>query len=197
MSRTEKNKNDEQKNWVQKQWHNILFFIILALFIIPQTRKPIQVTINRVFSFSPTTIDEKDRPVLSSYNWQLRSLNGQQVNFDRSQNKPIVLNFWATWCPPCIAEMPSLQSLYDDHKDQVDFYFVTQEDRKAIEKFISKNDHDLPIYNPLEQQPQPLQASSLPTTYIIDKEGKVHIQKVGAADWNSQEVRALLDELAE
>ena len=195
MNYNPKYKNDKKKSWIQKQWQNILFFIILALFIIPQTRKPIQVTINRVFSFSPSTIDEKERPELSSYNWRLRSLNGQQLNFTQSQNKPVVLNFWATWCPPCIAEMPSLQNLYDDYKDKVDFYFVTNEDRKAIEKFTSKNDYDLPIYNPLEQQPEPLQASSLPTTYIIDKNGKVHIQKVGAADWNSDEVRDLLDSM--
>ena len=188
-------KNDKKKSWIQKQWQNILFFIILALFIIPQTRKPIQITINRVFSFSPTTIDEKERPELASYNWRLRSLYGKQVNFTRSQNKPVVLNFWATWCPPCIAEMPSLQNLYDDYKGKVDFYFVTKEDRKAVEKFTSKNDYDLPIFNPLEKQPEPLQASSLPTTYIIDKKGKVHVQKVGAADWNSDEVRDLLDSM--
>ena len=195
MNHNPKYKKDKKKSWIQKHWQNILFFIILALFIIPQTRKPIQVTINRVFSFSPTTIDEKERPELSSYNWRLRSLKGQRVNFNRSQNKPIVLNFWATWCPPCIAEMPSLQSLYDDYKGQVDFYFVSNEDQKAIQKFTTKGDYDLPIFNPLEQQPEPLQASSLPTTYIIDKKGKIHIQKVGAADWNTDKVRAILDSM--
>ena len=195
MGQTEKSKNNKKKSWIQKQWQNILFFFILALFIIPQTRKPIQVTINRVFSFSPATIDKKERPELSSYDWRLQSLNGSQLNFTRSQNKPVVLNFWATWCPPCIAEMPSFQNLYDDYKGQVDFYFVTNEERKAIKKFTSKGDYNLPIYNPLEQQPQPLQASSLPTTYIIDKTGKIHIQKVGAANWNSDEVRNLLDSM--
>ena len=195
MGQTEKSKNEKKKSWIQKQWQNILFFIILALFIIPQTRKPIQVTINRVFSFSPATIDEKERPELSSYDWRLQSLNGSQLNFTRSQNKPVVLNFWATWCPPCIAEMPSFQNLYDDYKDKADFYFVTNEERETIKKFTSKGDYNLPVYSPLEQQPQPLQASSLPTTYIIDRNGKVHIQKVGAADWNSDEVRDLLDSM--
>lgn len=189
--------SDKKKSWWQKQWQNVLFFIILALFIIPQTRKPIQVTINRMFAFSPSTIDEAEQPQLENYDWQIRNLNGKVVNLERSRSKPLMINFWATWCPPCIAEMPSMQALYDDHQDNVDFYFVSNETRKAIRKFTDKHEHDLPIYQPLEPQPEPLKASSLPTTYIIDTEGKIHVQKVGAADWNSEEVRALLDELAE
>lgn len=198
MSSPQNNPSEKpKKNWWQKQWPNILFLIVLALFIIPQTRKPIQVTINRVFSFSPDTIDEKDQPQLTDYNWHLQGLNGKQINFMQSQNKTVVLNFWATWCPPCVAEMPSLQSLYNDYYDQVDFYFVSNEKQGVIYKFLSKNDYQLPVYKALAQQPKPLQASSLPTTYIIDKNGNIHVQKVGAADWNTEKVRKLLDDLSQ
>lgn len=198
MSSTDKDQtNKNKKSWWQKQWQNVLFFIILALFLIPQTRKPIQVTINRVFSFSPSTIAKDEQPQLSNYKWPLRDLLGKSANLNRSVSKPILINFWATWCPPCIAEMPSMQKLYDDYQNQVDFYFVSNESTSDIKKFTETNEYKLPIYQVLRPAPEPLKSSSLPTTYVIDKQGNIHIQKVGAADWNSNKVRELLNKLIE
>jgi len=181
--------------FIKKNWSNILFGAFIVLMIIPQTRMPIQVFIQRFVSFSPSEIDEEDRTALKDYNWNLASLDSGKVNFSKSEGKIIIINFWATWCPPCVAEMPELQELYDTYGDRVDFYFITNEESKTINFFLDKKGYDLPVYIQIEQSPQVLESSSLPTTYLISKSGEIVMRKTGAASWNSDKVHQVLDKL--
>lgn len=174
---------------------DILFFVLVVLFIVPQTRKPIQVFVNRIFSFSPSVISDDERVSLSDYNWKLQNLEGEEFDFRSVRGKVVLLNFWATWCPPCIAEMPAIQELYDDYGDRVVFLLVSNEKNTVIEGFTRKKGYRLPIYKSLTAYPEPLAGNSLPTTYLIDKKGKIIIHKTGAADWNSDTVRSTIDGL--
>src|SRR5690554_7825322 len=103
------------KKFLKKQWTNILFGVFVILLIIPQTRMPIQVFVQRLISFSPSETSEEKRETLQDYRWPLTELNAREINFSQSQGKVTVVNFWATWCPPCVAEMPSFQKLYNDY----------------------------------------------------------------------------------
>lgn len=181
--------------FIKKHWGNILFFGFIVLLIIPQTRMPIQVFMQRLISFSPSEKAETDREILQDYNWNLRQLDGEDVNFSQSEGKIIIVNFWATWCPPCVAEMPSFQKLYNAYGSQVDFYFVTSEKSEKVEKFMQKNSYTLPIFLQTNVAPKQLESSVLPTTYLISKSGEIIIDEEGAADWNSDKMRALLDKL--
>jgi len=180
-------------NFIKKHWSNILFGIIIILLFIPQTGKPIRVFVSRLFAFSPSIESEDKREVLSDYNWQLADLEGNPIDFNQYKGKKIVLNFWATWCPPCVAEMPSMQALYNDYKDKAVFLFVANDDDEAIQKFLTKGNYAIPVYRELTLAPKLLQTNSLPTTYIINEKGEIVIDKTGAADWNSDKVRALLE----
>ena len=180
-------------NFVKKHWSNILFGVLIVLLFIPQTGRPIKVFINRLFAFSPSVESVDERVKLESYNWELVDLNGNSVDFNDFKGKKILVNFWATWCPPCIAEMPSLQALYSDYKNKVVFLFVTNEDDAAISKFLSKNNYDIPIYRRISTPPKAIQTNSLPSTFLINEAGEIVIDKTGAADWNTDKVRALLD----
>lgn len=164
--------------------------VLLALVLIPQTGTPIRVFVNRLISFSPSVINEEKRELLSDYNWPLQSIDGNQLNLSQSKNKVIVLNVWATWCPPCIAEMPSLQELYDEFKEEVDFYFVTYEDPEPVRRFLEKREYTIPVYFPRARAPEELESASLPTTFLIDQNGAILIRKVGAAKWASEKVKA-------
>lgn len=181
--------------FLKKHWSNILFFAFLALLIIPQTRMPIQVFVQRLISFSPSEKSETEREILQDYDWNLQQLNGEDVNFSQSKGKVVIVNFWATWCPPCVAEMPSFQKLYDTYGDKVDFYFVTSEKPEKIMSFMTKNSYSLPIFLQTYEAPKQLESSVLPTTYLISKTGEIIIGEEGAADWNSKKMRALLDQL--
>lgn len=181
--------------FLRKHWSNILFFAFLALLIIPQTRMPIQVFVQRLISFSPSEKAEAERESLQDYRWNLQELKGGQINFSQSEGKVAIVNFWATWCPPCVAEMPSFQKLYDSYGDRVDFYFVTSEGTEKVNKFLLKNHYTLPVFLQEYQAPKQMRSQVLPTTYLISKTGEIIIDEEGAADWNSKKIRALLDKL--
>jgi len=183
------------KAFFKKNWSNLLLAIIILLLFIPQTAMPIKVFFSRLLSFSPSEIAVEKRTTLDTYQWRLTSLDGEKISLASSEEKVVLINFWATWCPPCVAEMPSLQDLYNDYGDKVDFYFVSMEDPEKITRFMNKKGYDFPVYIPIQEVPNAIKSNSLPTTYVISKTGNIVIDKSGAADWNSKKVREVLDQL--
>lgn len=175
---------------------NIITLAVIALMIIPQTRLPIQVLLHKGLAmFSPSEISENRREQLTTYNWKLQSLDGLNYDFSQADDKVILINFWATWCPPCIAEMPALQSLYYDYEDKIEFLFVSQEDSETINKFLKKHSYSFKIHRPTTAVPEILKTKSIPRTLVISKKGEIIIDKTGAANWNSDSVREILDTL--
>lgn len=182
-------------SFLKKHKSNILFGIVVLLLIIPQTRMPILVTVQRIIAFSPSTIAEDKRETIVDYSWNLRALNASNVNLEDAKNEVIVINLWATWCPPCVAEMPSFQALYDDYGNRVAFYFVSNEKSEILNRFMERHNYTMPIFQALEAAPTQLNSNALPTTYVIAKNGEIVIKKTGVADWNSRKMRSLLDKL--
>ena len=179
--------------------YNLLFFIAIALLIIPQTRQPIQIFLNKGIALivKPSVIDDSEREVLSNYNWKLRDFSDTHFDFNTAKGKVVVINFWATWCPPCIAEMPSLDLLYQNYKnnDDVVFLFVSNEKISVIKKFMSEKEFSFNVYQSLTEYPNEFDVTSIPRTFVIDKKGKIVIDKSGAADWNSERVTSTIDAL--
>ena len=175
---------------------NILFLIVVAILIIPQTRQPIQVLLHKGLSFinQSSIIDSDDRVKINYQGWNLRSYNNYVLNFNDTKGKVVVLNFWATWCPPCIAEMPSLQALYNDYKDDVVFIFSTTDDFETVKNFKQKRNFTFEVFRPTRNVPPELQTSSIPRTFIINKKGEIVVDESGAVDWNSATVRSQLDQ---
>jgi thiol-disulfide isomerase/thioredoxin len=182
------------KTFLRKRWSDILLGLFLLLMIIPQTRQPIQIFIQRLIAFSPSTVAEDEQIRLENYNLQLQNSNSEIINLTDYQDQVIILNFWATWCPPCIAEMPDFSKVYKDYSDKVNFFFITQEKWDKINTFEEKRNFELPYFRLLEPNAT-LDYRTLPTTYVIDKKGKIVIDKVGVADWNAKSFREDLDKL--
>lgn len=177
---------------------NILFVLVIALLIIPQTRKPIQIVLNKGLAlFGPSVIDEEKRDKLTNYNWDLLSEDNQPFDFNQVKGKVVVINFWATWCPPCIAEMESLEKLYKKFSDEDDvvFLFVTTDFFSEISKFKEKHNYTFPAYRQLNQEHPFFNVPTIPRTFIIDKEGNVAVDKDGASNWYSETVVDLIENL--
>ncbi|WNH07583.1 TlpA family protein disulfide reductase [Thalassobellus suaedae] len=176
--------------------NNIIFLIVIALFFIPQARQPIQVFLQKGFALiSPSIETDKNQKKLVDYNWKLKDESGTVFNFEAHKGKVVLINFWATWCPPCIAEMPSMQKLYNDYKDKVDFVFITTDYYSEINPFLKKNNYTFKVVRPQEAYPEFFNIISIPRTFLIDKEGNIIIDKNGAANWNSDLVRDTIDHL--
>ena len=176
---------------------NIIFIIIIILFVIPQTREIFQVWIHKGLSYvnQSSIIDKEERESIIYTDWKLKSDTNKSLNFAGFKGKVVFINFWATWCPPCIAEMPSLQNLYDDYNDKVEFLFITNDNFETVEKFKIKKDFNFEVFNALSPSPSELETRSIPRTFILNKNGEIVVDESGALDWNSSTVRKQLDDL--
>ncbi|MEL4307292.1 TlpA family protein disulfide reductase [Joostella sp. CR20] len=179
----------------KSQISNLVFLILVAVLLFTPIGTQIKVFITRLIATSPTVNTISKSEQLTNYDWDLRNLEGEQLSFSSLKNKVVLVNFWATWCPPCIAEMPSLQNLYADYKEEVVFLFVSNEDTAVLEKFMEKHSYNFPVFNVFSEVPKQLVSKSIPATFLISKDGTIVIDEKGAAKWDSEEVRNTIDDL--
>ncbi|SIR02076.1 TlpA family protein disulfide reductase [Pontibacter lucknowensis] len=131
--------------------------------------------------------------------FKMVDLNGKTVNFESLKGKVIFLNIWATWCPPCIAEMPNIHSLYkkmDPNKVAFVMLSVDEGGMEKVKKFVDKKKYTFPVYMPASQFPQEFYSTAIPTTFIISPEGKIVAKQEGMAEYDTEEVREFLLGLA-
>ncbi len=171
----------------------ILVIGFLAAFYLTPIGFHAKVYLNRLVSHNPTPVAEREQEVLADYSWELEDLNGNMINLKDYRGKIILINFWASWCPPCIAEMPGFELLYKDYGDEIAFLFIARDKEEKIRQFLDRKGYTLPVYFEGGFTPKVLFNAALPTTYIIDGKGKIIMAEVGSRDWNSSETRSFLD----
>ncbi len=143
-----------------------------------------------------TPLEDKER---AAYDFTLTKMDGSTLDFETLKGKVIFINMWATWCAPCIAEMPSIQELYNNYKDNSTVVFAMisfDKDPEKAKTFVDKKGFDMPIYFPNKTQiPKVYESKGIPTTYVIDKEGYIAYRKVGMASYDSKSFAKMMDEL--
>ena len=180
---------------------DILFWLLLILLIIPGPRKVISIGVNKVFLQvkTPGLEKEENQEYISDleYGWVLAWDKNEPFYFSHTRDEVVFLNFWATWCSPCVAELPEIQKLYEKYGDKLVFMLVTNESPEVVKAFMDKHGYMLPVFYSQAGigMPQVLEHSSLPTTFIISREGKVVTRKKGAAKWNSKATEKIFEGL--
>ena len=114
--------------------------------------------------------------------------NGASVELSRFKGKTVFLHFWASWCPNCKAELPSIQALYNRKKSDPDFVFLSvvyREDPAETTNYLKANHYDIPLFtDPGEKAARAYGVTGVPETYIIDADGILRKRVIGAGDWS-------------
>ena len=131
--------------------------------------------------------------------FSVRTLEGKQIKLTEFKGKVVLLNFWATWCPPCRAEMPSIETLYQRYKPKASFQILAvsvQEEPSVVKTFLEQNPYSFPIaLDPNGEAAQLYGIRGIPTTFIIDQKGTLQGALVGGKDWATPQVYDLIDAL--
>ena len=123
----------------------------------------------------------------SIYQVEITSIHGKKMAIKNS-GKPVFINFWATWCRPCVAEMPSLLQLKDKLGDDVDFYFLSPEKLDRVKSFEDKMDLKLPFYIYDDAEASELFGYQAFPYTVIFIEGKKVYEKLGATEWANKDI---------
>jgi thiol-disulfide isomerase/thioredoxin len=119
---------------------------------------------------------------------------GKTINLSSFTGKKIFVNLWATWCPPCRAEIPSIEALARNvDKDKTVFIMLSLDDNFDVAKhFAKRTGLKLPVYYPAEKLPSLFNTEGIPATFIFNENGDLIKQNTGADDYSTQEYIWLL-----
>ena len=165
----------DAKSWVMRQMLTLGFF-----------RPDVEVNPNKGKSTVPLT------------GLMVSDTKGNRISTSDLKGKVVFINFWATWCPPCRAEMPALHNMYTALKGNKNFVFlfITEDEEigKAVEYFRDNN-YDLPLYTMAGSVQSEVYSGTLPTTLVIDKVGVIAYKHEGVANYNTEKFKKYLESL--
>ncbi|WP_400191610.1 TlpA family protein disulfide reductase [Hymenobacter sp. B81] len=128
----------------------------------------------------------------------LRSLDGRATSLSALQGKVVFVNLWASWCPPCVAEMPGIQALYQkmDPK-KVAFVMISLDQNPAkAQALLTRQGYTFPVYFSTGPLPAPFDSNTIPSTVILGPDGQVAARHDGMADYDTPEFKAAIEKLA-
>jgi len=131
--------------------------------------------------------------------FELPDVQGQLVRLADLRGRPILINIWATWCSPCREEMPSMNALYKDYSPKglaMVAIATDTEGKPVVAPFIQAYGLTFPVLlDPQNMVVTQLKVPGIPTSYLLDKRGRVISLVIGQRDWNSHQIRHLVEQL--
>jgi thiol-disulfide isomerase/thioredoxin len=126
--------------------------------------------------------------------FSVQDINGNIVNLNSFKGRKLFVNLWASWCPPCKREMPSIERLYQSvDKNKVAFFLISFDDRfEQAKKYISSKGLQLPVYYPTENPPPLFAVQGIPATFIFNEHGELVKRIDGSENYDTGEYKKLL-----
>jgi thiol-disulfide isomerase/thioredoxin len=125
--------------------------------------------------------------------------SGKVLDLSKEKGHLTIIHFWATWCPPCVEEVPALSKFWEKYRGRDDIVLYTisvDKDWKIIDGFLAKNPNTLPIYHdPNAATALRFGSTQYPETYIANKNGRVIYRVQGAIEWNDASVQQRIVQL--
>lgn len=182
------------KSWLNRSniFNGILILFILGMLFVPDVKATFMKVLMKVGLYQPTLpgppVTNNVNTIASAASIQFADKNGKIVSMAELKGKVVFVNFWTTWCPPCLAEMPSIDELRRSFKDdrRIEFLMVDMDsDLVKSDKFMVKKDYDLDVYRPVSEIPKEFYTGTLPTTLVFDPDGQLIFRHEGAADYTN------------
>jgi len=166
----------DAKSWVMKQMLNVGFFK----------------------ADGEKTSQDHTQPLLQSTSLTVKDTKGNTLSINELKGKIVFINFWATWCPPCRAEMPQLQKMYTVLKgnENIIFLFISEDDEiDKANAYFKENNYDLPLYATTGTVQPEIYQGTLPTTLVLGKDGTIAYKHEGIANYNTKEFKNFLESI--
>ena len=164
----------------------------LSIMYLNEVIEPPKLEVPSAEDMKVTTID------FDSNMLQFSDLENNIFTLQNFKGKNLFINYWATWCNPCLAEMPYMAELYENYKDEEDiiFLYLSREKLETIKNYIPKDEslQQLPIYKIITDD-EFFATSGIPTTFIVNSDGEVIVKDLGSAFWNDESVFKFIDNL--
>ena len=126
---------------------------------------------------------------------KLAELDGGPVDMGKYNGKTVFVNFWATWCKPCLQEMPSIQRMMEKVKEEnIVFLFASDETAEQVENFKARNQY--PFHFVLLKNSEELNIMALPTTFIFNPNGELVFSEMGVREWDDKANINLIQKIA-
>lgn len=200
MSTDQDNKKNSKKR-AAIEW-GLLLAIVATLYITglhTQVIGTLQRGLLATGIIQPTIPEANAALPKASREFYFTDVNSNMSSLKEFDGKVVFMNIWATWCPPCIAEMPSIHSLSKSLEDEPDIEFVLvsmDEDFDKAKAFMEKRGFDLPIYHYRTKAPGTYESTAIPTTYVITKDGRLAMEKRGLAKYDTNSFEEFMRQLA-
>jgi thiol-disulfide isomerase/thioredoxin len=137
-------------------------------------------------------IEEEKTSIDFDYGFEIKDLSGNKVSFDHYKGKVLFINLWATWCGPCKAEMPGIQSLSEKLKNEDVAFVMLSVDKETslpkVKSYLENNQFTFPVFMPNGFLPELLHVPSIPTTFIVNKAGKIIMKEVGTRNYDTNKM---------
>ena len=167
----------------------LMMVVVLVMLINPSAKSLLIRSLMKIGFFQPSIpVAVSKKPLADPFNISFRDNNGKTINTVDLKGKVIFVNFWATWCPPCIAEMPSVNELYAQFKNNPNVVFMivdVDNDYKKANGFMQQHQYSLPMFTLTSEVPADIMDGTIPTTLVFDKNGNLIYSHSGAADYSS------------
>ncbi|MGP0067174.1 MAG: TlpA family protein disulfide reductase [Isosphaeraceae bacterium] len=163
----------------------IIFWILYLIFLGPR--------------ISVGDLERSGMRLPAAYDWTVRDLNDEPGQFSRFKGKTVFLNIWATWCGPCVMEMPSIARLAEDPRLQgkgIEFVCVSVDDSSdTVRRFLKDRSWRMTFLR-AERLPGVFSTDGIPATFVIAPDGKIAAAQVGAEQWDNARVVAFLEKVS-
>jgi thiol-disulfide isomerase/thioredoxin len=171
-----------------------IFSAVLAAFLLSCNNDQKGETNVRASEQQQTTVDSNTASATTALpSFSVQDVDGNVVNLQSLKGKKLFVNLWASWCPPCKREMPSIEKLYQSvDKNKVAFVMISYDDQfEKAKKYVSSKGLKLPVYYPVENPPALFNVQGIPATFIFDENGELIKQIEGSENYNTQEYHNL------